>query len=94
MGGLEAHPCPRGRYDTRGMDSYRDGLEEKVEVRETGDTQTLADAHAEGGSGWKSISFDEIEVGEQIGGGSVGLVHRGNYRGRSVALKTLVSGCR
>lgn len=40
---------------------------------------------------WKTISFDEIELGDTIGGGSVGLVHRGSYRGRAVALKTLVS---
>lgn len=40
---------------------------------------------------WKTISFDEIELGDIIGGGSVGLVHRGYYQGRAVALKTLVS---
>lgn len=39
---------------------------------------------------WKTISFDEIELGEKIGGGSVGLVHRGKYLGKEVALKTLV----
>lgn len=40
---------------------------------------------------WKTISFDEVELGDQIGGGSVGLVHRGCYEGKAVALKTLVS---
>lgn len=40
---------------------------------------------------WKTISFEEVEVGEQLGGGSVGLVHRGAYAGKAVALKTLVS---
>lgn len=40
---------------------------------------------------WTNINFDEIEVNEQIGGGSVGVVHRGSYMGKSVALKTLVS---
>lgn len=40
---------------------------------------------------WENIEFDQIEIGEQIGGGSVGLVHRGLYKGKPVALKTLVS---
>lgn len=40
---------------------------------------------------WKAIRLDEVELGEQLGGGSVGLVHRGMYRGERVALKTLVS---
>ncbi len=40
---------------------------------------------------WKAIDLGEIELGEQLGGGSVGLVHRGTYRGELVALKTLVS---
>lgn len=40
---------------------------------------------------WKSISFDEVELGEQIGSGSTGLVRRGKYLGTPVALKTLVS---
>lgn len=40
---------------------------------------------------WKTISLDEVELGEQLGGGSVGLVHRGMYQGGNVALKTLVS---
>lgn len=40
---------------------------------------------------WKAICIDEVELGEQLGGGSVGLVHRGMYRGERVALKTLVS---
>lgn len=39
---------------------------------------------------WKEISFEEVELGEQLGGGSVGLVHRGAYAGKAVALKTLV----
>lgn len=40
---------------------------------------------------WKTIDLGEIELGEQLGGGSVGLVHRGIYRGELVALKMLVS---
>lgn len=40
---------------------------------------------------WKTIKFDEILLGERLGGGSVGLVHRGQYKGENVAVKTLVS---
>lgn len=40
---------------------------------------------------WKNIVFNEVEIGEQIGGGSVGLIYRGYYQGKNVALKTLVS---
>ena len=40
---------------------------------------------------WNAISDDEIDLGEQLGGGSMGLVHRGTYKGRPVAVKTLVS---
>lgn len=46
--------------------------------------------HGERGS-WKTIDFEEVELGEQLGGGSVGLVHRGTYSGEAVALKILVS---
>lgn len=38
---------------------------------------------------WKTIRFDEVEVGERIGGGGVGVVHRGWYKNKPVALKTL-----
>ncbi|CAM9587396.1 unnamed protein product [Ectocarpus sp. 12 AP-2014] len=38
---------------------------------------------------WKTIEFDEIFLGERLGGGSVGLVHRGQYKGKNVAVKTL-----
>lgn len=42
---------------------------------------------------WTTISLDEIHLGEKLGGGSVGLVHRGTYLGKAVALKTLVNKC-
>jgi hypothetical protein len=35
--------------------------------------------------------MDDVEVLDQIGGGGVGIVHSGLYKGRPVALKTLVS---
>lgn len=40
---------------------------------------------------WKNIAFNEVEIGEQIGGGSVGIIYRGYYQGKKIALKTLVS---
>lgn len=39
---------------------------------------------------WENISFKELTVCENIGGGGVALVHRGFYRKQPVALKTLV----
>lgn len=42
---------------------------------------------------WKAILCDEVELGEQLGGGSMGLVHRGTYKGEPVAVKTLVRHC-
>ena len=63
-------------------------LEERRQDSSRGPTEVV---HGD----WKSISFDEVELEDQIGGGSVGLVHRGKYLGQAVALKTLVSeSCR
>ena len=42
-----------------------------------------------GGGGWEHIDFQEIDLGERIGGGGVGIVFNGWFRGRPVALKTL-----
>eukprot|EP00752_Nemacystus_decipiens_P011886 g10539.t1 len=38
---------------------------------------------------WNAISYDDLELGEQLGGGSMGLVHRGTFEGKPVAVKTL-----
>ncbi|CAM9099857.1 unnamed protein product [Ascophyllum nodosum] len=57
-------------------------LEERRQDSSRGPTEVV---HGD----WKSISFDEVELEDQIGGGSVGLVHRGKYLGQAVALKTL-----
>jgi serine/threonine protein kinase len=43
----------------------------------------------EKGGGWDHIDFDEIEIGERIGGGGVGIVYNGWFKGQPVALKTL-----
>lgn len=64
------------------MDDYEDESFEE-------DEKTLSPVDNSGN--WKTISFEEVELGEQLGGGSVGLVHRGAYAGKAVALKTLVS---
>lgn len=39
--------------------------------------------------GWAHIEFEDIEMGERIGGGGVGVIYDGYYRGKPVALKTL-----
>ena len=38
---------------------------------------------------WTNLDFGEIEMGERIGGGGVGVVYEGWFRGEQVALKTL-----
>ena len=43
----------------------------------------------EKGGGWEHINFNEIEIGDRIGGGGVGVIYNGWFRGQSVALKTL-----
>ncbi|CAM9229101.1 unnamed protein product, partial [Choristocarpus tenellus] len=42
---------------------------------------------------WTNIQFNEVTIGERIGGGAVGIVQKGWYKGREVALKTLFN-CR
>ena len=39
--------------------------------------------------GWDAIDVDDIEMGEQIGGGGFALVHRARWRGKSVAVKAM-----
>lgn len=38
---------------------------------------------------WADVDFKEIELGDRIGGGGVGIVYQGWWRGQPVALKTL-----
>jgi hypothetical protein len=41
--------------------------------------------------GWRVITFDELELDSKpLGGGGFALVYRGTWRGKSVAIKTLV----
>jgi len=39
--------------------------------------------------GWANLNFNEVEMGERIGGGGVGIIYKGWYRDEPVALKTL-----
>jgi serine/threonine protein kinase len=38
---------------------------------------------------WANVPFHEIEVGDRIGGGGVGIIYRGTWKRKPVALKTL-----
>lgn len=38
---------------------------------------------------WELIDFADIEVGDRIGGGGVGVIYNGYFRGKPVALKAL-----
>lgn len=38
---------------------------------------------------WANVSFGEIDLGERIGGGGVGIIYRGFWKNQPVALKTL-----
>ena len=41
-------------------------------------------------TGWQHIDFDkDIELGDMIGGGGVGVIYKGWLKGEEVALKTL-----
>lgn len=41
--------------------------------------------------GWEEVAFSEVELGPKpIGGGGFALVYKGEWRGRRVAVKTLV----
>mmetsp|Transcript_9633 Transcript_9633/g.16039 ORF Transcript_9633/g.16039 Transcript_9633/m.16039 type:complete len:155 (-) Transcript_9633:2039-2503(-) len=41
------------------------------------------------GEGWANVEFGEIELGDRIGGGGVGIIYKGYWRNEPVALKTL-----
>ena len=42
-------------------------------------------------SSWTHIDFEELEVGDQIGGGGLGIVHKGWWGNDQVALKILAN---
>lgn len=72
------------------MNSRHSGFNEEGQGTANSDANCPGEIHEGNKVEWKTIELDEIEVQEQIGGGSVGIVHRGKYKGESVALKTLV----
>jgi serine/threonine protein kinase len=39
--------------------------------------------------GWNHIDFEDIEVGDKVGGGGVGMIYRGWFKNEPVALKSL-----
>lgn len=47
------------------------------------------DTDGQGLVGWANVDFSEIELGERIGGGGVGIIYKGWFRDKPVALKTL-----
>ena len=69
-------------------ESYESDFEDEDDESDAKDTRMYKEHKAE--ENWKSIAFEELEVGSQIGGGGVGLVYQGMYHGQAVALKTLV----
>ena len=55
----------------------------------SGSLASAAAAAAAGAPTWVALRYEDISVGEQIGGGGVGLIHRGRLGREAVALKTL-----
>lgn len=50
----------------------------------------MAGFDGEGEGGWMHIDFErEIQLGDLIGGGGVGMIYKGWYKDEQVALKTL-----
>ena len=43
----------------------------------------------DGEHSWMHIDFEELELGEEIGGGGVGVIYKGWFGREVVALKTL-----
>jgi serine/threonine protein kinase len=40
-------------------------------------------------STWRNIEYDDVQIGDRIGGGGVGIIYNGWFRNEPVALKTL-----
>mmetsp|Transcript_38447 Transcript_38447/g.65463 ORF Transcript_38447/g.65463 Transcript_38447/m.65463 type:complete len:124 (+) Transcript_38447:1-372(+) len=53
----------------------------------TGESKLESEAK---GAAWEQIDFErDVVVGKKIGGGGVGVIYTGKFRGQDVALKTL-----
>lgn len=63
----------------------KDGKENMVDAGNGGEYSTSSSSLP----GWAHIPFDEIELGECIGGGGVGMIYNGWWKNEPVALKTL-----
>ena len=52
-------------------------------------SESKSESKSGGAHGWRQIDFSEIELGEQVGGGGIGVIYRGWFNNQQVALKTL-----
>lgn len=66
-------------------DNVEENVEEKVQSRNKFEQARFSETT------WKVIDFRDINIGGRIGGGGVGIIYRGTFQGKLVALKTLVS---
>ena len=48
------------------------------------------DGKDDGGEGWLHLEFEDIELGDKIGGGGVGIIYNGWFGDQPVAVKTLM----
>ena len=51
--------------------------------------ESKAESKSDSTGGWKKIEFKDIELGDRIGGGGIGVIYNGWFKGQEVALKTL-----
>lgn len=65
--------------------SYKNSYDSK----NNGDDETNYDVTNATIPAWANVNFREIEMGERLGGGGVGIIYRGRWKGQDVALKTL-----
>ena len=86
----------KGHADDDYEDDYEDDFEDDFEDDGGGSHHKQEGKQAEredtgagaGGGGWTNIDFSDIELEDKIGGGGVGIVYNGRYKGEPVALKT------
>eukprot|EP01038_Epipyxis_sp_PR26KG_P004553 gene4553-6425_t len=62
-------------------------MSKKSESKEKGEDSKGADSGMI--PSWAHVDFNEIELGERIGGGGVGIIYKGWWKDEQVALKTL-----
>lgn len=79
----------KGSYDDAYEDDYEDDFEDEFEEESHKKSEGKQGDVQDDGGGWTNIDFGDIELEDQIGGGGVGIVYNGRYKGEPVALKTL-----